>query len=153
MTYAKGTEVPVSRSRSEIIDLLRKHGADQVVTGSDYGQSREVVAFRIEQRQVRITLPLPSMTEFRLTPTGRRRTDIQQRDAFAQEERRRWRALAFIIKAKLTAVQDGISTVEREFLADVVLPDGQTLSEWVGPQLVRAYTSAEMPALMPGGRS
>lgn len=38
-------------------------------------------------------------------------------------------------------------------MADVVLPDGRTLSEWVAPQLARAYESAEMPALLPGPRT
>jgi hypothetical protein len=68
-----------------------------------------------------------------------------------RELRRRWRALLMVIKAKLVSVEDGISTIEREFMADVVLPNGKTLGEWVAPQLDAAYQSGGMPALMPGG--
>lgn len=72
------------------------------------------------------------------------------RDAYEQEIRRRWRSLLLVVKAKLTAVADGISTVEREFLADLVIPTGQTLAEWLAPQLEAAYAHGGVPALLPG---
>lgn len=55
-----------------------------------------------------------------------------------------------MIKAKLEAVDAGISTVEEEFLAHVMTPDGSTVHEWLAPQLEHAYASGQMPALMPG---
>ena len=58
-----------------------------------------------------------------------------------------------VIKAKLVAVEAGISTIEREFLADVVLPDGHTVGQWVAPQLDKIYERGEMPALLPGASS
>jgi hypothetical protein len=36
-------------------------------------------------------------------------------------------------------------------MADVVIPDGRTVGEWLGPQLTQAYDAGHMPALMPGG--
>lgn len=44
-----------------------------------------------------------------------------------------------IIKAKLEAVESGISTIEREFLYEIVLPDGSTVGDWVIPQVECAY--------------
>jgi hypothetical protein len=71
----------------------------------------------------------------RLTPTRRRRTKRQAAEAYEAECRRRRQALAAVIKAKLVAVEDGISTNthEAEFLAYVVLSDGRTIGEWAGP--------------------
>ena len=54
-----------------------------------------------------------------------------------------------IIKAKLEAVESGISTVEREFFYDVVLPDGKTIGEWMAPQLEEAYRTGSMPPMLP----
>ena len=59
------------------------------------------------------------------------------------------RALYLIVKAKMEAVEAGISTVEREFLYDIVLPDGRTAGEWLAPQIEAAYNSGDMPALLP----
>lgn len=42
---------------------------------------------------------------------------------------------------------NGISTIEREFMSDMLLPSGQTVGEWLGPQL----DEREMPSLLPPG--
>ncbi len=64
--------------------------------------------------------------------------------------RQRWRALALVVRGKLEAVEAGITTVEDEFLAHLVLPSGETFGEWAGPQLEAAYERGQMPALLPG---
>lgn len=150
--YASGTTVSVDRTAAQIERLLQDHGATQFVRG--WSGDRVALGFTIAGRQVRIDLPMPSSDDraVMLTPTGRRRTAKQADEAFAAEQRRRWRSLHAVLKAKLVAVADGISTIEREFLADVVLPDGTTLGQWAGPQIEHAYTTAAMPALLPGGR-
>jgi hypothetical protein len=96
-------------------------------------------------------LPDPSAEEFTLTPTGRERSASAAEDAYEQAVRQRWRALALVIKAKLEAVEAGISTVEDEFLAHVALPAGGTVGEWMRPRLDEVYASGRMPALLPGG--
>ena len=50
-----------------------------------------------------------------------------------------------VIKAKLVAVKDSISTLEREFMADLVLPNGQTMHEWARPQLARGESVSFLP--------
>jgi len=150
--YAEGTSVDTGRSRIELEKLLRRFGADQFAYAWDESGGREMLGFRIANRQVRIDLPMPDIDdpEFRLTPTGQVRSTSAARDRYDQEVRRRWRSLVLIVKAKLTAVADGISTIEREFLADLVIADGRTLSQWLEPQLEDAYNRGEIPALLPG---
>jgi hypothetical protein len=148
--YAQGTEVPADRSRAEIEKMLTRFGADQFVSGWERDRVA-MIGFRVHARMVRIALPMPSLDDplVALTPAGKTRTVAQQQSAYAQEERRRWRSLVLVIKAKLAAVEDGISTIEREFLADVLLPDGTTLGAWVQPQVEAAYASAQMPSMLP----
>ncbi|MBT9828162.1 hypothetical protein GPL19_19805 [Enterocloster bolteae] len=47
------------------------------------------------------------------------------------------------------AEKAGISTVEREFLYDIVLPDGRTAGEWIAPQIEMSYQTGQMPAMLP----
>jgi hypothetical protein len=63
---------------------------------------------------------------------------------------RRWRSLLLRIKAKLEAIADGMTTVEEEFLANLMLPDGSTVIEEVLPRLAVAYETGKMPQLLPG---
>lgn len=59
-----------------------------------------------------------------------------------------WRRLVLVVKAKLDLVADGGSTIEREFLADILLPDGRTVHQALGPQLADSYSNGHMPPLL-----
>lgn len=151
--YAEKTSVPSDRSRAEIEKTLARYGADQFMYGWGIGEA--VIAFRAAGRNVKFVLPMPDRNarEFTHTPTrGNRRTDAQIAEAFEQAVRQRWRALALVIKAKLEAVEAGITVFEDEFLAHIMLPDGSTVGQWARPQLEIAYSKGSMPALMPGGK-
>ncbi len=63
--------------------------------------------------------------------------------------RQKWRALYLVIKAKLEAVESGISCFEDEFLANIVLPDGSLVGNFMRPQIEQVYSSGNMPALLP----
>lgn len=146
--YAEGTEVPAEKSRAEIERTLQRYGA----TGFMYGWqgSRAIVGFELKGWRYRLVLPLPDKDERRFTHHGRgRRTPDAALKAWEQGTRQRWRALALIIKAKLEAVEAGISTVEEEFLAHVVLPSGMSTGEWLAPQIEAAYQTGRMPPLLP----
>ena len=64
--------------------------------------------------------------------------------------RQTWRALALVVKAKLEAVDAGITVFEEEFLAHIVLPDGRTVGQFTLPQVESAYLTGKMPKLLPG---
>ena len=149
-TYAAGTDVSSDRSRAEIERTLTRYGAKQFMYGWD--ESRAIVGFVIHTRQVRFVLPMPDRgdPEFTRTPTGRARTDEKAiATAYEQAVRQRWRAAALVIKAKLEAVESGIVTFDAEFLAQLVLPNGQTVGDSVMPNVVEAYKTGTTPALLP----
>jgi len=147
--YAEGTQVASDRSRAEIEATLCRYGASAFSYGWDDSESIAMVKFRIADRWVAMMLPLPprDSREFTHTP-GRAlaRSSSQREAAYEQAVRQRWRALALVIKAKLEAVESGISTVEREFLSDILLPDGSRLGDWAKPALEQAYATGLMPA-------
>ena len=65
--------------------------------------------------------------------------------------RQRWRALLLIIRAKLEAVESGITTLESEFLANIVLPDGGWWDSGWRRRLRRAYATGRMPPMLGAG--
>ena len=150
MAYAEKTSVSVSKTKADIEDLIQKAGAGQFVSG--YKENMAVIGFSLANRQIRFVLPLPDKQEqkFWFTPERRtKRSEKQAYEAWEQACRSRWRALYLIIKAKLEAVDSGISTIEREFFYDIVLPDGKTVVEFMAPQIETAYKTGEMPPLLP----
>jgi hypothetical protein len=149
-TYAKDTTVTADRSKQEIERTLQRYGADQFMYG--WKGDGAVIAFRVRQTMYRVNIPMPSRTEpeFTRTPTNRPRSVEQSRAAWEQAQRQRWRAAALYIKATLEAVEAGITTLEQAMLGSMLLSDGQTFSEWAGPQVEQMYLSGRMPQLLPG---
>lgn len=148
--YAAETTVASDRSRAEIEKILERYGATSFMYGWQSGRAR--VAFEMHNRHIRFDLPLPDRSddEFQWTTQGRRRTDNAAREAYEQAVRQRWRALALVIKAKLEAVESGISEFETEFMAHILLPSGETVGEVMTPQIAESYRTGHMPALLPG---
>ena len=95
-------------------------------------------------RRVQIMLLMPSTDDYALTPRNARRMAAAQRSAWEQACRQRWRALLLRIRVKLEAVGSGITTLESEFLANIVLPDGGTVSQWLAPQVEESYAAGRM---------
>lgn len=147
--YAKDTEVSSEKSRMEIERTLTRYGADQFMYG--WKDTAAVIAFRAKGRNIRFMLPMPAKDDRRYTKDGRGaiRSPERRLAAWEQDTRQRWRALALCIKAKLEAVASGITQFDDEFMAQIVLPNGQTMSEHAQPLIARAYESGEMPPLLP----
>lgn len=147
--YAQNTEVSSDRSRAEIEKTLTRYGASGFMYG--WNGSAAVVAFEMQGRRVKFELPLPDRNsrEFTHTETGRKRKSQEQIDkAYEQAVRQRWRALALVIKAKLEAVETGITEFDEEFLAHIVLPNGSTVGQFMLPQVENAYETGDMPPLL-----
>lgn len=145
MQYAQGTTVGVDRTRAEIEKIICRYGADQFISG--FEERRAFIMFRRDGRNVRFILPLPAIDDDCIisTPGGRFRPRGSRQHALEDETRRRWRALLMVIKAKLEAVASGITHFEEEFLAHIILPDGQTVGTWLAPQIATAYANGSMP--------
>ena len=135
--YAETTKVPVAQTKAEIEGMLLKIGADRI--GMMETRSGEAyVVFETEAAMYKLSAPA-------LDPNAKN---------LDQERRRVWRAMGLLVKAKMTAITEGISTVEREFLADAVMPDGSTMIEHA-PRLIEQATSEHGPPRLmltgPGG--
>lgn len=151
--YAATTEVPVERSRAEIESVLTKHGATSFHSGWDPGLA--TVGFRLKELYIRFALPIPARTdrEFqrrRVRGSWSQATEAQIDRAHDQEVRRRWRALALVVKAKLEAVESKISTLEQEFLSFIVMPNNQSIGEWLADNAMRQIRAGQMPLAIAG---
>ena len=111
---------------------------------------RAMIGFQMGFRHIRFLIALPDKTapEFTRTPGGRReRSTAQAHAAWEQACRQRWRALNLVIKAKLEAVESDISTIEDEFMAWTVLPNGLTVGESFGAEIAQCIEAGEMPQM------
>ena len=146
MTYAAGTHVGPEASRMEIERTLARYGATEFIYGARPDQS--VIQFKYAKRVIRFNLPLKGWQNFKTTPAGRSRRDGPAQEAWAQDVRCRFRALALVLKAKLEAVESGITTFEEEFLAHVLLPNGQTVYEETRARIATAYETGKVPMML-----
>jgi hypothetical protein len=150
MQYAKDTSVSSEKSQAEIRKTLTKYGATKFAYVEE--EERAAIMFEVENRRIRFILPLPDPNDeqfFRIARRYERRSTQAARQKWEQACRQRWRALVLAIKAKLEVVESGIATFEEEFLAYVVMPDGQTVGDLVLPNIDKAYMTNSMPPLLP----
>lgn len=150
MRYAASTSVGADKSRAEIERILQRYGA----TGFLYGwnQDRAVIGFHMQNRQIKFVLQMPDKKDeaFWTTPgQRRRRKESQALRAWEQATRQRWRALALAVKAKLEAVEAGIASFDGEFLPYIVLPGGETVADFMLPQIETAYATGKIPKMLP----
>lgn len=143
--YAAGTDVAPSRTLEQIEAMLVKYGCSEFSYARlDSGKTFEI-SFRIQNTFVRSTMVMPNREQFFHTsrnPWTKRPESAIERD-WLQACRSRWRVLHLAIKAKLALIDEGISTVEREFLSDVVTGTGETIGDILIPKIV-ALTSGHM---------
>lgn len=145
--YATGTEVPVERSLGEVKKLILRYGAESFAyqeTSSDIK-----IAFVLKHLAVQMSVDFPGIDEFRKTPTGRARDSNAAWAERDKECKRKMRSLAAVIKAKFIAIDDGVATVEQEFLPYITLPDGRSIGDCLIPQLAEIVGGTKA---LPGGR-
>lgn len=142
--YARNTTVSCEKSKTEIEKTLVRYGA----THFSYTTMPEgaVVQFIFSAKRIRFLVPMPARPDEKKYggPAAFRRWEKAQRQ--------KWRALGLVIKAKLEAVASGICTFEEEFLAHIVLPNGQTTGQLMIPRIEEAYLRGQVPALSWDGR-
>ena len=77
MAYPAQTMVPISKTKTDIEELLAKHGANGF--GCVTEGNRALVAFNMAGRRVQIMLVMPSIDDFARTPRNSRRTALPSR--------------------------------------------------------------------------
>ena len=135
MNYAKATSVPVSRSRSQIQDELEKFGIEEFFFGtSPRGQG---IGFTYHGRVYKMNVPLPE-----------RSGNITERQ-YEQSLRQRWRILRMSLKMKLEEILTGVMSFEDQFMAQMCLPDGSTVSDFMKlPENIARLEKTKMPKLL-----
>lgn len=150
MKYAVGTSVPPDKTLSDIQRVLKRYGATMFAF-MDNGDS-VALAFEMKDRHFRINMPLPDAGEFaklKINKTAtRNRTPVEIKEARNKAVPQRWRALLLVITAKLESVESGIETLEQAFMAHMLLPSGQTVGEWLAPQMEQIHANGRMPPLL-----
>ena len=147
--YANNTTVSPEKSQAEIQRTLRKYGADKFGTMEE--KTKAHVMFEYSGLSIQISIVLPEKSEFERSDTGKKRSKSVIESSHDQAIRQRWRALLLAIKAKLEAIECGISTVEEGFLAFMVMPDGRPLSAHLIPKIHQIVKSGKMPKLLSYG--
>jgi hypothetical protein len=136
--YAENTSVPVYRSQEEIRHLLTRHGAEGFVLGDMPGKS--LVAFEMRSRRLRFIVPMPLLNKSR---TNQKEVE--------KEQRRRWRALVLVLKAKLEAVASEIVFFDTEFLAYIVVENNMTVGDRIVPTIDQVLQTGKLPPLLGDG--
>lgn len=151
MSYAANTLVSQERSKMEIERILTRYGAEQFVYGWD--GDLMIVGFKMKNRMIQFKIGKPTEANIgRVRKSYGEGLKAATDRKLEQAHRQRWRALALVIKAKLEAVESGITEFEQEFLAHIMLPNKQTVGEWAKDQIEGAYSSGKMPKLLMGGK-
>lgn len=155
MSYAKGTNVSVEKTRLEIERVLRGIGASTIVVQTSATHAR--IGFEAKGRRLLFSLTLPARTDPKFTNVTRwRARAVSVADRLHDAEcRRLWRALLLVIKAKIEAVSSGIESFDQAFLANIVVPTGsgtRTVGEHIAASLDASYKfGANMPPLLGAG--
>ena len=154
------TTVPVERSQGEIRKLLVRSGAQRLAFGEERdetGQRWAAVTFQAGAHAVRMRVPLKLIDEravnLKYSRARTRNRDEIRDQLYEQEERRIWRVLAWNLKARLVAVEEGVETFEEAFLAHLLDPrTGRTIYEQLAED-GRVELAAPLLALPAGDAS
>lgn len=136
--YAAGTKIDSTKTQQDIRRLLEQHG---VVDGFAVGEQSgiAVLSFQMKDRRITFRMAIPRVSQ-----------DSRMNAAAMAENRRMWRALLLCIKAKLESVRSGIESFENAFLAQTVLPSGETVGEWAATAVPAALKGRPLPPLLGG---
>ena len=134
--YAKATTVPVARSKQKIEELLVSYGIEESFMGrSPRGDG---IGFKYKGKVYKMNVPTPSKDN---------KTDKQ----YEQELKQRWRILYMSMKMKFEEIDAGVKSFEDQFLAQMCLPDGTTVADFMKlPENIARLEKTKMPKLLSG---
>ncbi len=133
--YAKSTNVPISRSKSQIEDTLLRYGIKEFGMGTS--PRGDGILFKKDGKIYKINVPNPNRSDYS--------TDMK----YEQARRQRWRILLLSIKAKLEEIEAGLISFDDQFLAYQALPDGSTVGDFMRlPENMERLAKTKMPKLL-----
>lgn len=124
--YAEGTSVSVEASRAELSAILTRYKVYK--QGWAFDQDGDALIFEFDGRSYRFSIPRPTVEDIHRMYPNHRDTDAK----LEQEWKRRWRAHVLLLKAKLEFIDGGMTSLEDELMANLLVPGtDQVLSEWM----------------------
>jgi hypothetical protein len=159
--YADRTDIPAGETVFQIQDMLEDFDAGSFLQYSDKGRGVQVLGFQTAMGTFLVYVPLPDPARFpeSAPPKASKANATQRRtrsfkNAFEQEMARRLRIVFALIRMKLIATEEGVTTLEREFFSDLVVVDNdgrrQTVYEYYAPQVKAIAAAGGTPPLLPG---
>ena len=135
--YAKNTTVPVARSKQKIEELLVSYGIEESFMGrSPRGDG---IGWKYKGKVYKMNVPTPNQNDFN--------TENQYQQAIRQ----RWRILYMSMKMKFEEIDAGVISFEDQFLAQMSLPDGTTVADFMRlPDNIARLEKTKMPRLLKG---
>lgn len=144
MAYAENTKVPLERSIADIIDMVRRAGAESI--GQMHERDGFMIMFALGERRMKFTVPL--LTEYRGPHSHGNGKRVDEKAWLEQRNRQKGRALMLVIKAKLESVESGVETFEQAFLANIMLADGSTVYDRAKEPIALEYQSGKVQPMM-----
>lgn len=153
----EGTGIDPDRTKTDIDKLLRAYGVSAVQWTTDYQNNQVKLAFKVEaeikgvRKVIGFQVEPPTFASKRKTwVASKGRYDV----VFAPNWAQSMRLLFYWLKAKLEAVAYGLTTVEQEFLSQVIiaLPNGEATTVGrmvVDPERLSKMALEEKPGADP----
>lgn len=154
--FADGTDITAAASLADIEGEMARFGATGFLTYRDDVRRFSVVGFHLPDiGAFLLYIPLPDEAKFGKdkAPVATKSGKKPFKSAFEQEYARILRVVVNLVKTKLAAVQEGVTSVEREFFSDLVIYTGngrqQTVFEWYAPQIEHLRREGLTPPVLP----
>lgn len=135
--YAQSTSVSVEKSQAELRCILNRYGCTRFMIMDDLDKT--TMMFEVKTRAIRFDLSLPRKIDYALVKRYGKLVENSPEKAYVAREqacRSKWRVLLLCVKAKLEAVECGITTFEEEFLAHFVIAGGRVFGDVAIPALM-----------------
>jgi hypothetical protein len=156
---AEGTLKPAHETIQEIRDELARYGEGEFVNYERPQQGYNVLAFQAVGHAFLLCVPLPDPEKYRKdAPPNAGKSTVEEarrafKSAYEQEKARLLRVVYHLIRAKLAAVDAGVTSLAKEFFADLLVWNSEgkqtTVFEWYAPQVEYLKQQQLNPPLFP----
>jgi hypothetical protein len=126
--YAKYTKVTIKDTKIHIERLLENWGIEEFFFGTSPRGAG--IGFKYKDRTYKLSVPVSN--------------DMPDR-----EKRQMWRIFYMSLKMELEKIDAGLITFEDQFLSQMALPDGSTVSDFMKlPENLSLLQSSKMPKML-----
>lgn len=136
-----GTSVPIDKSKAQITELLRQYGAEGVSWADNFQTGAVELRFAVQRAD-------GGRVSFRIRPAAfreKRRTYDPVKGRTVEQELPDWprslRLLHAWVKTKVESIAFGLTSVEEEFLAQMVVRDAEGRESTAGALVLPALES------------